>query len=150
MDMDSLSASQPDHTASSAQDRGSQVLAEVSQALSASLDEQETLSTLARRLVPDLADYCILDVFDGDGKVRRAEALHRDPILQEVMRELQFRFPADLGSANGMGRVLRTGQPNLAVEITEEQIRAGGRDEDHSNLLLRLRPRSSILVPMMS
>ena len=136
--MDSLSASKR------------QVLAEVSLALSASLDEQETLSILARRLVPDLADYCILDVFDGDGKVRRAEALHRDPILQEVMRELQFRFPADLGSANGMGRVLRTGQPNLAVDITEEQIRAGGQDEEHSGLLLRLRPRSAILVPMMS
>jgi PAS domain S-box-containing protein len=128
----------------------SQVLAEVSHALSASLDEQETLSTLARRLVPDLAHYCIIDIFDGEGTVRRAEALHRDPALQEVMRELQFRYPADLGSANGMGRVLRTGQPTLAVEITEEEIRGGAQDEEHGNLLLRLRPRSSILVPMMS
>ncbi|MEA2564732.1 MAG: hypothetical protein QOH06_6236 [Acidobacteriota bacterium] len=150
MDMDSLSAPQPDLTASSATEAQSRVLAEVSQALSSSLDEQETLSTLARSLVPDLADYCILDIFDGEGKVRRAEALHRDPTLQEVMRELQFRFPADLGAANGMGRVLRTGQPNLAIDITEEEIRAGSQDEDHGNLLLRLRPRSSILVPMMS
>src|SRR5688500_8644073 len=107
--MEDLSVSQPGYVVRSAQDRGSQVLAEVSQALSASLDGQETLSTLARSLVPDLADYCFLDVFDSEGKVRSAEALHRDPALQEVMRELQFRFPADLGSANGMGRVLRTG-----------------------------------------
>ena len=128
----------------------SRLLAEVSHALSASLDEQETLSSLARNLVPELADYCILDVFDREGTVRRAEALHREPGLQEVMREIQFRFPPDLGSVNGMGRVLRTGQPVLSVDITEEQIQAGARDGEHGELLLRLRPRSSILVPMMS
>ncbi len=136
--MDSLSASKR------------QVLAEVSHALSASLDEQETLATLARKLVQDLADYCILDVFDGDGKVRRAEALHRDPSLQDVMREIQWRFPADLGAADGMGRVLRTGQPQLVAELSEEEIRAAARDEQHLELVLRIRPCSYILVPMMA
>ena len=160
MDMDNLSASQPDHIARSARDRGrlgkgftevqSRVLAEVSHALSASLDEQETLSILARNLVPDLADYCIIDVFDGDGTVRRAEALHRDPTLQEVMREIQWRFPADLGAAGGMGRVLRTGQPQLVAEAGDEEIRAGVEDEKHFELLLRIRPGSYVLVPMMS
>jgi PAS domain S-box-containing protein len=136
--MDSLSATK------------SQVLAEVSHALSASLDEQETLSTLARNLVPDLADYCVIDIFDREGTVRRAEALHRDPDLQEVMREIQWRFPADLGAADGMGRVLRTGQPQLVAELSEDEIRAGARDEKHLELLLRIRPCSYVLVPMMS
>ncbi|HEX5720584.1 MAG TPA: ATP-binding protein [Thermoanaerobaculia bacterium] len=127
-----------------------QILAEVSHALSASLDEQETLAILARKVVQDLADYCVIDIFDGDGKVRRAEALHRDPSLQEVMRELQWRFPADLGAADGMGRVLRTGQPQLVAELSEGEIRAAARDERHLELVLRIRPCSYILVPMMS
>ena len=128
----------------------SRILAEVSHALSESLDEQETLSTLARGVVPELADYCVIDVFDREGQVRRAEALHRDSALQEVMREIQWRFPADLGAANGMGRVLRTGQPQLVLEISEEEIRAGVRDQEHLALLLRIRPCSYILIPMMS
>ncbi|MFL6291219.1 MAG: PAS domain S-box protein, partial [Thermoanaerobaculia bacterium] len=128
----------------------SRILAEVSHALSESLDEQETLSTLARGLVPELADYCVVDVFDQEGQVRRAEALHRDSALQEVMREIQWRFPADLGAANGMGRVLRTGQPQLVIETSEEEIRAAVKDEKHLELLLRIRPCSYILVPMMS
>ena len=136
--MDSLSAAK------------SQVLAEVSHALSASLDEQETLSTLARNLVQDLADFCVIDVFDAEGTVRRAEALHRDPAFQELMREIQWRFPADLGAADGMGRVLRTGQPQLVAELSEEEMRAHARDEEHLKLLGRLRPCSYVLVPMMS
>ncbi|HWM93185.1 MAG TPA: PAS domain S-box protein [Thermoanaerobaculia bacterium] len=128
----------------------SRIVAEVSRALSASLDEQETLAALARRLVPALADYCILDVFDTHGEIRRAAAVHRDPARQEVMDELQRRHPPDLGASIGMGRVLRTGQPVLAVEIAEEEIRAGARDEEHLRILLGLRPCSSILVPMLS
>jgi len=136
--MDSLSATK------------SQVLAEVSHALSASLDEQETLSNLARNLVADLAEFCVIDIFDQDGKVRRAEALHRDPACQDVMREIHWRFPADLGAAEGIGRVLRTGQPQFVAELSEEELRASARDEEHLELLLQLRPCSYILVPMMS
>ena len=128
----------------------SRVLAEVSHELSASLDEQETLSILARSLVPHLGDYCILDVFDRDGTIRRAVALHRDPGLHEVMRDLQHRFPPSLGAANGMGKVLRTGQSTLAVEITEDDLLAAADDEEYRKLLLRLHPCSAILVPMMS
>ena len=126
------------------------ILAEVSRALSDSLDEQETLSTLARNLVPHLADFCIMDVFGQEGEIRRAEVLHRDPALQQVMQDLQEHYPPHLGSPGGMGKVLRTGQPLLAAEITEEQIGAAAEDEEHRRLLLRLRPCSSILVPMMT
>jgi signal transduction histidine kinase/ActR/RegA family two-component response regulator len=125
------------------------VLADVSHVLSASLDEHETLATLARRLVPALADYCILDVFDAEGRIRRAAALHKDPARQELMREI-LHSPPEVGAATGMGRVLRTGQAVLTPEIGEKEIRAGARDDGHLRLLLELAPRSSILVPMIS
>jgi PAS domain S-box-containing protein len=125
-------------------------LADVSHALSASLDEQETLAVLARRIVPELADACLIDVFGGDGKIRRVAAVHRDPELQEVMAKIQRCYPSELRAPIGLGRVLLTGQSFLHDELTPEQIRAAARDEEHYQMLLRLGTRSSILVPMMS
>ena len=125
-------------------------LADLSHGLSASLEEHETLSMLARRIVPALADYCFIDVFDEDGEIRRAVALHRDPELQEVVDELQRRYPAKLRARLGLGQVLRTGQSALIAEVTPEVMRAASEDERHFQLGLRLAPRSSVLVPMMS
>ncbi|HEX3129232.1 MAG TPA: PAS domain S-box protein [Thermoanaerobaculia bacterium] len=125
-------------------------LADLSHALSASLEEHETLSVLARWIVRELADFCFIDVFDEDGQIRRAVALHRDPDLGEVLEEMQRRYPARLRAPMGMGNVLRTGQSLLIPEVTPEAMRAAAQDERHYQLGLRLHPRSSILVPMMS
>ncbi|MES1245112.1 MAG: ATP-binding protein [Acidobacteriota bacterium] len=130
--------------------RRSAFLAELSHALSASLEEHETLSVLARRIVRELADYCFIDVFDDNGEIRRAVALHRRPDLQKVLDELQRRYPSQLRARVGMGNVLRTGQSSLISEVTPEALREGSQDEEHFRLGLRLAPRSSILVAMMS
>jgi signal transduction histidine kinase/ActR/RegA family two-component response regulator len=125
-------------------------LAELSHVLSASLDENETLSVLARRIVRELADYCFIDVFDERGEIRRAVSLHRDADLQQTLDEMQRIYPTRLQARIGMGHVLRTGQPALLPEITPEAVQAGSQDERHYHLGRRLSPRSAILVPMMS
>jgi PAS domain S-box-containing protein len=125
-------------------------LADLSHALSASLEEHETLSVLARRIVRELADYCFIDVFGEAGEIRRAVALHRIPELQEALDEIQRRFPSQIRARVGLGKVLRTGQSNLIPEITPEALRDGSQNEEHYQLALRLAPRSSVLVPMMS
>jgi signal transduction histidine kinase/DNA-binding NarL/FixJ family response regulator len=130
--------------------RRSAFLAELSHALSASLEEHETLSVLARRIVQELADYCFIDVFDETGEIRRAVALHRRPELQDVLDEMQRRYPSQLRARMGMGQVLRTGQSALIPEVTPELLRSGAQDDEHYRLGLRLSPGSAILVPMMS
>ena len=124
-------------------------LADISQALSASLDQNETLSILARRLVPDLADSVLIDVFGEDGQIRRVEAVHGDPAMDGVMRRIR-EMPPQLGAASGMGRVLRTGQPVLNSEVDEDEMRGAALNDEHLCLMLELKPRSSILVPMIS
>jgi hypothetical protein len=47
-------------------------------ALADTLDQGDTLTRIARLVVRNLADFCILDLVDGDGKLRRMKVLHRD------------------------------------------------------------------------
>ncbi|HEX9942821.1 MAG TPA: ATP-binding protein, partial [Thermoanaerobaculia bacterium] len=144
------SAAGEEISAAGAAGRRFALLAEVGRELAASLDARQMLARLAELMVPDLADYCIVDVFDEAGSVERAAVAHRDPAGRELVNELQRRYPPSVGAATGMGLVLRTGEPVWAPEVSEEQIRAAAQDEEHLRLLLRLGPKSSILVPLFS
>ncbi|HEX8687558.1 MAG TPA: PAS domain S-box protein, partial [Pyrinomonadaceae bacterium] len=54
-------------------------LAEASRVLGSSLDYETTLEGLARLAVAALADYCLVDLVDDDGRVRRVAVAHADP-----------------------------------------------------------------------
>jgi sigma-B regulation protein RsbU (phosphoserine phosphatase) len=54
------------------------LLTEVSTALSSTLDADAAAERLGRLLVPQLADWCAVDLLD-QGSVRRATVVHRDP-----------------------------------------------------------------------
>src|SRR5262245_24912988 len=49
-------------------------LAEASRVLAGSLDPEATLTSVARLAVQHLADWCFIDLLDGDGTVRRRAA----------------------------------------------------------------------------
>jgi PAS domain S-box-containing protein len=100
--------------------------------------------------VTDFADYAIVDIFDERGETRRAAVAHRRLEGREILLELQRRYPPHLGSPTGMALVMRTGEPVLAPEVTERQLRAAAQDEEHARLLVCLGARSSILVPLVA
>ena len=122
------------------------LLSEVSRELSSTLDDREAFRTLAQLTVPGFADYCIVDVFDEAGEIRREAAVHRDPTQAWLMAEMR-RYPPRVSARAGMGLVLRTGEPILVPEIREDQIRPAAQDEHHLEVLLALTPRSGIIVP---
>src|SRR5213593_1227610 len=53
-------------------------LAEASAALGSSLDYEETLRTVAQLAVPQIADWCAVDVVDEHGEVQRLAVSHID------------------------------------------------------------------------
>src|SRR4051794_21928740 len=128
-------------------EQGQRFLAEASRVLSGSLDYQETLATVARLAVPDVADWCGVDVL-ADGVVRRVAVAHVDPAKRELAAEVARRYPVDPDSATGVPAVLRTGQAELYPGITDEMLVAGAQDADHLTLLRSVGMSSAMIVPM--
>lgn len=120
-------------------------LTEASTVLSASLDYEETLRNVARLAVPTFADWCAVDVVDNEGKVERLAVAHVDPERVELAYEVTRRYPPD--PSGPVNRVIRTGEPILVTEVTEEMLRAAARDEDHYRILSRLGLVSAIIAP---
>ena len=135
------------HVAEAAERRLS-FLAEASARLAGSLDVESTLATIADLAVPALADWCFVEVLEA-GAVRQAAVAHVRPEMIQFARQLIARFPIDLSASFGTGKVLRTGEPELMSEITDETLVGVAQDEHHLELLRSTGLRSSISVPLM-
>ena len=121
-------------------------LSRVSETLAESLETDVTLDRLAWSAVPELADWCAVDLLDERGQRRRLSVAHRDPARIELARTLLGNTRID--PSTPLGRVLRTGVPVLLTEISPEMLRAGAGSERRLAVLRALGPRSVIVVPM--
>lgn len=128
--------------------RRSAFLAEASNVLAESLEYETTLKNVAHLCVPHLADWCVVDVLDADGTLRRLEVAHVDPEKLRMAREFQERYPVDVNSSDAVTQVLHTGEPILVRDIPETALQAAARDEEHLHLLRSLGFRSYMCVPL--
>jgi len=125
-------------------------LAEVSRCLADSLDYESTLTTVAGLSLPYLDAWCIVDVLDKDGEIRRVAVLHPDPDKQDAARRLHERYPPAAGDLIGAPRVIRTGRPEMVFDVPDEALVSSARDDEHLELLRRLGVRSYVIVPMVA
>ncbi len=123
-------------------------LAEASVAVGSSLDYETTLQTVARLAVPTLADWCIVDLVQDDGSLRRIVVVHADPEREAWGRELEHRFPAEPARDDGPWRVVRTGEPVFVPEIPPGMLEQSGRDADYVRLVRELGLSSYVSVPL--
>jgi PAS domain-containing protein len=123
-------------------------LARASQILGSSLEYQRTLRNVANLAVPDLADWCAVDLVDEQGRREQVVVAHADPARLALAERIRGYEPAGLNPERGLGRVIATGEPELYSEIPEALLRSAARDEEHLRLLLELGMRSVLFVPM--
>jgi PAS domain S-box-containing protein len=128
----------------------SNFLAKASRVLSSTLDSEATLSRVAQLCVPDLADWCAVDILDEDHTVRRLSVAHIDPAKVEWAHEIQQRYPPQMDAPRGVPQVLRTGVSEIYPEITDELLTDGATDEEHLRLLRTVGLSSVMLVPLLA
>ncbi|HEX2079896.1 MAG TPA: ATP-binding protein [Longimicrobium sp.] len=125
-------------------------LAEAGSLLASSLDVEATLSGVARLCTPFLADYCVVDVADEGGALRRVAAAHADPRRQPLADALR-PFPPDRRSPEHPSlRALRTGEAQLVPQVDDAYLRTMAVNAAHLAVLRRLRPASLLVVPMVA
>jgi PAS domain S-box-containing protein len=130
--------------------RRAQFLAEASTVLSSSLDYEATLQSVARLAVPFLADWCAVDVLDAQGALRRVAAAHVDPTRERLLWQLRQRDPQRDSDTFGLGRMLRTNEPELVASIPPEILVRGARDDESLALIHALMPHSYIGIPLVA
>lgn len=123
-------------------------LAEAARVLSSSLDYQQTLRNVAALAVPDIADWCAVDLIDSEGCREQVAIAHVDPSKIEMAERLREYQPEQPDPSRGLGKVLRTGEPELIPYISDELLVEGAADERHLTLLRAVGLKSALVVPM--
>jgi len=117
--------------------------------LHAALDFRQSLRILVAAVVPRLADWCFVDLIDGDGIPRRVEVAHADatkaPIAQE-MRAISF----GPGWATPAAQAIRDRSPRLYRDVSHDLMQWATHDERHLAILRAIRPNSLLAVPLIA
>ena len=126
-------------------------LAGATQELNRSLNWEATIRRVARLAVPDLADWCAVDVLEADGSLSLIALAHVDPAKVEWAHELRRRFPTEPDSPSGVAYVVRTGVSELIPEITQELIDAADiTDPELLEVVERLQLSSVMTIPLIA
>ncbi len=126
----------------------SEFLARASQVLASSLDYQETLRNVAGLAVPQIADWCAVDLFEEEGNREQVAVAHIDPAKLALAERLRSYQPDELDPESGVGLVRATGEPVLYNDIPDELLAQAAVDEQHLELLRAVQMRAVLIVPL--
>jgi PAS domain S-box-containing protein len=123
-------------------------LAQASGLLAVSLDYERTLTEVARLAVPDVADWCAIDIVQPDGSTRQVTSVHPNPEHEALLLELRRRYREEKQGSEGTARVIATGEAELATDVTGNVAVELSDSEDET--YRRLAPRSYMIVPLIA
>jgi PAS domain S-box-containing protein len=119
--------------------------------LTASLDYETTLQSLARLIAPALADACVIYGVAPDGALHQVGIAHVDPQKDALAREILRAYPTDPDDpASPLSRTLRTGRAELVPVVSDAMHVAQARDARHLQLLRALNTTSLVAVPLVA
>jgi signal transduction histidine kinase len=129
---------------------GAAFLADASRLLANSLDYETTLATVAALALPHLGAWCIVDVVDPDGSLRRLAIVHPDPAKQALARELHDGWPPRRDDPVGVPAVMVTRGPEVIPQVTEDLLREAARSSANLEILRRLGIGSLMILPLVA
>ena len=125
-------------------------LAAASQRLAESLDYQHTLDAVAGPAVPEVADWCSVQLLDDGGGPQLVGQHHVDDELRDLLEQLFERYPPDPRRGSGIGQALGEQRTVHHRGFAELGLRAIARDDWHLEALRRLMLGSALVVPLLA
>jgi PAS domain S-box-containing protein len=119
-------------------------LAEAGSILGSTLDLDETLSNVARLVVRDVADCCVVRLSGADGHAARVKVLHSDPAKSAAARVLEDIL---IDRPNALFLPERK-EPLLMSDVGAGFLEAMARNADDIERLRQLDLHSAIMVPL--
>ncbi len=123
-----------------------QILDEIAKVADGGRSLEQTLDAIGVILVPELGDFCLIDVIEGD-QVRRAAVRVAGPDAEEVEAGLSERPPLlqeQMANAASAGRL----EPRLFERLSDADLRGFAADDEDLEFLRSVGSRSAVTVEM--
>ena len=118
--------------------------------LGTSLEYEKVLTDVAELAVGTLADCCIVDILEEDGRARRLRVAVADPARKEMAEALRGYPHAGSHQPTFAKEALETGAPKLVAEVPAGLVESIAESSEHLRLLRELAPRSYMAIPLVA
>lgn len=124
------------------------VLVGAGELLAASLDYEATLKSVAQLMVPQVADWCHIQVVEARDPAAALALTHVDPAKAEWAHRIRRRYPSVF--RQDVETVVRTAEPVLHGDITDDMLRRRTQDAEHLEQVLSAKMVSALIVPLVA
>jgi GAF domain-containing protein len=124
------------------------MLAELTEALTTTIDVDEALGRLGVAVTPRLADWCLITLVGPDNAVRQVSAAHHDPALAAEVTRFADLMISGLGAKSVVLAVQRTGEPIRDAGETPANILEWATDAEMTDIAGRLGYASFLVSPI--
>ena len=111
-------------------------------------DPEEALRLITEQVVPVLADWVSMQLYDERGITHTVVAKHSDPALAPLTEMVQQRLGTAMSEGSPSRRLARGEPPMLLPHIDAEMLRAFVPEEDVRETLVAMGVESAIAVPL--
>ena len=125
-------------------------LAEAGRLLAESVDQTSTLVALAKLALPALGAWCIVDVVEDGGLIRRLGIFHPDPKKQKLAQKLEATWLPEREDAFGGPAMLRNPQTLAITEDIEVTLAATAHSAENLHILRQLGIGTLLTVPLIA
>lgn len=123
-------------------------LSEASKILSSSLDYNVTLAIISKLIVTSIADFCLIDIFDGY-RMKRLAVNVSDPKKHELALKM-FDFLPNPKNKQAIYDTARLGAPTIIEKVTKKWLREVSRIPEEREVITQLGLNSHMFVPLKS
>jgi len=124
-------------------------LAEATLLLSQNLDPDRALANLARLATSAIADWCLIHMLDGAGRIELVAQQHVDVTKLAIAEDMIRRFPPDESEHNRIYRVLHGGRAEVYPDLPDDLLAANANDPAQLAYLRSVGYQSAMVVPML-
>jgi PAS domain S-box-containing protein len=124
-------------------------MAEASRVLASSMSFERTLQHVAKLAVPEIADFCAVDLLTDGGEIERVAVHHSDPQRLALAEQLAGAYRPRLDDPEGPGEVIRTGRARIFSDLQPDVLARHAHDEKHLELMQAVEATAVIIVPMI-
>jgi PAS domain S-box-containing protein len=131
--------------------RAQEFLVAASRELEVSLDFDRTARTIVETAVPDLAEFCVIDLVRPDGWIGDSIVAAENPDAAPVLEEIRRRAPLDPRGTHPVTQVLRAGRPMVWRDLTSAKVMQDVvQNDEHRRLIEDTGYQSAAVAPLVA
>ncbi|MBA3646831.1 MAG: HAMP domain-containing histidine kinase, partial [Gemmatimonadaceae bacterium] len=125
-------------------------LAEAGRLLAESVDQASTLVALTKLALPNLGDWCVVDILEEDETIRRLGIYHSDREKQILADQLEERWAPDSDDPFGAAAMLRGARTIAITGSIEATLAATAHGAENLDILRQLGIGCLLSAPLVA